>query len=225
MHRPYRRSRPRIEWFIPMGFLISASVQAELEWKQKEITLEALPTQICATAVFEFTNTGDKKETIADVRISCGCLSINPYKTEYAPGETGRLVVVFDFKNRTGKQNKTLMIETGNGKVVELSLSAEIPLSYQIEPRLIVWKKGDTTESKTIRLTNPNAEPIKLLSISSSNEKIQSKLVPIRDGFEYEAQITRQPEARNARSVIRIITEPPPDETASKTLKLYAISE
>jgi hypothetical protein len=70
-------------------------------------------------------------------------------------------------------------------------------------------------------LRNPNAIPIKLLSVSSSNELLPAELKTIREGFEYEVVVLRKPGAVNARAVIRIRTEPPPGLTESKSIKLY----
>jgi hypothetical protein len=87
---------------------------------------------------------------------------------------------------------------------------------------MVFWRTGEDEETKTVKLSNAGTQPIRLLSIASSNEKLPAELRTIHDGFEYEVVVHRRAAARGSRSVIRIATEPPPGQTESKTIKLYA---
>lgn len=210
--------------YILFAVLVSATAGAQIEWKQTEVELKVHPTQISAEAVFEFTNTGDEPVSFSDIGISCGCLSTKPLKKSYASGESGRLVVMYNLRNRVGSQRKHIRADVSDGQHADLSISVNIPPSYIVEPRLLHWRKGDDAAQKTIRLRNPNALPIQLLSLKSSHEGLPAELKTIRDGFEYEVVVSRLPGAVNARSVIRIETEPPPGLNESKIINLYVFA-
>ncbi len=208
--------------FLLCAWMISVMAVAEIKWEQVEVVIPVHPTQIAAEAVFHFTNTGDDPVSISDVVINCGCLSAKPTKPSYAPGEEGTLTIGLNLQGRGGQLRKTVMVRTGDGGEQVLTLVADIPKAYEISSPLVQWNREDSSGGKTIHLHNPNAMPIRLLSITSSHAALPAELKTIRDGFEYEVVVTRRPEVKNARSVIRIATEPPPGLTESKTLKLYA---
>jgi len=201
--------------------MMAATAGARVEWKQTEATLHVHPTQTSADAVFEFTNTGDEPVSFADIKTSCGCLVAKPLKPSYAPGEKGQLVIMLNLKDRYGRQSKKVTANTLDGQKTELTVSADIPHAFTLKSPLVTWNKGDDSPEKRVLLHNPNDIPIKLLSITSSNELLPVELKTIRDGFEYEVVVVRKPGAADARAVVRIRTEPPPGLKESKLIKLY----
>lgn len=204
-----------------MVVALATAAQGALEWQQQEIRLQVHPAQVNAEAIFEFQNTGSEPVSIRDVIITCGCLSRKPYREQYAPGEKGSLTIVFNLRGRQGPQRKHVLVATSDGKQTELILLVNIPRLYVAEPTLLTWKAEDPETTKTFRLTNPNAEPIRLVSISSSHERLPARLRTLREGFEYEVEVTRKPETENARSVIRITAEPPPGLEESRMVRIY----
>lgn len=208
----------KLFWCVLMMAVTSG---ARVEWKQKEVTLEIHPTQLSADAVFEFTNSGDEPVSFSDIKITCGCLVAKPLNASYAAGEKGRLLITLNLKNRYGKQRKKIIAYTDDGQKTELMVSAEIPRAFTMKTPIVSWKKEDQSTQKTVTLRNPNAVPIKLLSISSSNELFPAEFKTLREGFEYEVTVLRKPGAVDARAIIRISTEPPPGLAESKAIKLY----
>ncbi|MCF7818210.1 MAG: DUF1573 domain-containing protein [Kiritimatiellales bacterium] len=207
--------------FMTVCLLVAGTAQAAIEWEATRQTPVVHPTQVSATAVFPFTNTADHPATIAEVRVTCGCLAPKLAKQTYAPGERGEVRIDFDLRNRTGPQHKTVIVKTDDGVATTLSIECTIPEAYVLDPKIVFWRIGDSEETKTVRLVNPGTLPIKLLSIASSNEKLPAELKTVREGFEYEVVIDRTAIHSSARSVIRIATEPPPGQAEAKTLKLY----
>jgi hypothetical protein len=201
--------------------MMAVTAGARIEWEQTEAVLRIHPTQASADAVFDFTNTGDTSVSFTDIKITCGCLVAKPLNPSYAPGEKGQLLITLNLKNRYGKQHKKIVAYTADGQKTELTISAEIPRAFTMKTPLVSWKKGDESTEKSITLRNPNALPIKLLSISSSNELLPAEFKTIREGFEYEVVVFRKPGAVNARAVIQLRAEPPPGLAESKAIKLY----
>jgi hypothetical protein len=206
--------------FLSM-LMMAVTAGARIEWKQTEVTLPVHPTQISAEAVFEFTNAGDQPVSFSNIEITCGCLVAKPLKSSYAPGEKGQLIIMLNMRNRYGKQHKIVFAHTLDGQRSELMVSADIPRAFTLKSPLVNWRKGDDSPEKRVTLRNPNAIPIKLLSVTSSSEFLPAELKTIREGFEYEVVVLRNPAAVNARAVIRVRTEPPPGLTESKVIKLY----
>lgn len=207
---------------ILLLLLGTATAGARIAWKQTETTLQVHPTQTSVDAVFEFTNTGDESLSFSNIEITCGCLVAKPLKPSYAPGETGELVIVLNLQNRYGKHQKAVFAHTPDGQKTELTISADIPRAYTFGSPLITWNKGDDSPEKRVVLRNPNAIPIQLLSITSSNKLLPAEFKTIRDGFEYEVVVQRMPGAVNARAVIRIQPEPPPGLAESRAIIFYA---
>lgn len=201
--------------------MMAVTAGARIEWKQTEVILDVHPSQISADAVFEFTNAGETPVSFSDIKVTCGCLADKPLKPSYAPGETGQLVIMLNLKNRYGKQRKKVFAHTLDGQKTELTVSADIPRAFLFKSPLLTWKEGDASPEKSVTLHNPNAIPIKLLSIASSNQLLPAELKPIREGFEYEVVVRRKPGATHARAVLRIRTEPPPGLAESKSITLY----
>ncbi len=208
--------------FLLSSLFAVTLVQAGLEWQQEEITLEVGATQVSADAVFRFSNTGKEPVQFSSLKPSCGCLAPRLSKRTCPPGESGELTVRFDLRNRTGKQRKALVVNTDDGAAVSLFTVTDIPMAYKISPTLMKLAAGSAVTNKTATLSNPNKDPIRLLSLTSSHKGLPAELKTVREGFEYEVIVSRQSDEKNMRSVIRITTEPPPGHKLSKTLKLYA---
>lgn len=201
--------------------MLSLTAHAALEWETQSITLQVHPTQVCADAVYRFSNTGQEPVTINETKVSCGCLAPKLTKRTFQPGESGELTIKFDLRNRSGKQKKSTVVSMSDGKTVTLAMSVDIPKAYNIAPIMMKWVKGATNETKTAKLENPNKQPIKILSATSSHRDLPVELKTIREGFEYEVVVTKKPSAFNARSVVRLQTEPPPGLKEAKILKFY----
>ncbi|MBN2684094.1 MAG: DUF1573 domain-containing protein [Pontiellaceae bacterium] len=213
------------QW-ITAVWLVAATASAGLEWEEIDLTLPVAPTQVSATAVYKFTNTGDEPVTISHVQITCGCLTPSLSHETYAPGEKGELVVLFDLRQYSGPQDRYMIVEMSDGSYQELDLHVDIPKSYIAEPRLIEWDEGDKALQKTIRLTNANTNSIKLLAIQSSNEEaLPAQLKTVREGFEYEVIVTRNVPDTRERAIFRVATEPPAGETEARTITFYGIAQ
>ena len=211
--------------WILAALLAAPAAQADFEWAQKELKMQTHPTQVSADAIFRFSNEGNAPIKIERVKVSCSCLAPKLTKRTYASGEKGELTIQLDLRNRIGKQHKTVLVTTSDGVETKLSIITDIPEAYTVESKNIIWKIGDEEKIKTLRLKNPNADPIELRSLTSSNSELPTELKTIREGFEYEVIVTRNTDQKNARSVIRISLEPPAGQTQSKTLKLYVYAQ
>ncbi|MDF7801714.1 DUF1573 domain-containing protein [Pontiellaceae bacterium B1224] len=205
--------------------LLSMSATAALKWEQQTQHLKVHPTQLTAVAEFHGSNVGETPVTISKIEMRCGCLVPKIAKKTIDPGEQCVLPIVFDLRGRHGPQEKKVLVKTDDGNEVRLSIKTDIPTSYNVVPKLMKWTADNPVPEKTAILTNPNAFPIQLTSVVSSNESITAELKVVRAGFEYEIRVPRPVAGKNVRSVIRVKTEPFPGESESKDLKLYVMAE
>lgn len=59
---------------------------------------------------FTFTNTGNEPLIISKVQASCGCTTPEYSKNPIAPGEAGKVKVVFNSAGQSGKQHKVITV-------------------------------------------------------------------------------------------------------------------
>lgn len=67
-----------------------------------------------ASVTFKFKNTGTADLLILDAYSTCGCTIPEFSNQPVAPGEEGKIEVVFDSANRSGLQNKTITLKINN---------------------------------------------------------------------------------------------------------------
>lgn len=211
--------------FLMAILSLSMSATAALKWEQQTLNVKVHPTQLTVPAAFQFSNVGETPVAISSVQVSCGCLEPKVGKKRIAPGERGELTIIFNLNNRTGPQEKSVLVKTDDGKKIRLTIKVDIPTSYTVAPVMMTWAVDNPKPVKTVRLTNKNPFPIQLISAISSTEKVSVELKVIRSDFEYEVIVSRPVAGNNVRSVVRIKTEPPPGETKSKDLKFYVFAQ
>lgn len=60
--------------------------------------------------VFEFENTGNEPLIITNVQTTCGCTAPEWPKDPVAPGQSGKIKVVFNSTGKIGRQNKVITV-------------------------------------------------------------------------------------------------------------------
>jgi len=65
---------------------------------------------------FRFVNKGQTELVIKDVKSSCGCTAALLSSSNIKPGQEGTIKVEFDTKNRSGKNSKTVTVQSNDPK-------------------------------------------------------------------------------------------------------------
>ena len=79
-----------------------------------------------AEITFEFTNTGNAPVTLTKVKASCGCTTPTWTKEAVAPGKTGVVKASYNPRNRPGKFNKTVTVNTdGTPNAIYLKINGK----------------------------------------------------------------------------------------------------
>ncbi len=102
----------------------------KIQFKEDTYDFGTINEGLKAKHVYEFTNVGTEPLIIQDAKASCGC-TVPTYSNEpVAPGETGKIEVVFDSKGRPGKTSKYVTV-TANTEPVK----TKIFLTGEVKPK------------------------------------------------------------------------------------------
>ncbi|PIE49094.1 MAG: hypothetical protein CSA39_04300 [Flavobacteriales bacterium] len=89
---------------------------AEITFLKHEHDFGTIPEGEKAETVFEFKNTGKSALIITNAKATCGCTVPEWPKEPIAPGESGKISVIFNSKGRPGKNSKTVTLTTNTAK-------------------------------------------------------------------------------------------------------------
>jgi hypothetical protein len=181
------RSLILLSLFFLFGALPPAAALG-LAWDTDRITINADPDQKEAKAEFSFHNTGDRSITIKSVTTSCGCTTAALGKKAYAAGEGGKIEVVFTIGDRTGPQEKSILVQTDDPREtepIELSLRINIRDYLDFAPHLLIWKVGDATTEKTITCTALLPAAVVLTEAHSTNPAFTTRIETVEPGRKY----------------------------------------
>src|SRR5687768_9055828 len=137
----YRTGVVLLSSVLAVGSLVAAE---SLRWDQRSIELTTTPGQKTVQVAFPFTNASDQQITIQSVTPSCDCTTAELKKKTFAPGETGKIDVVFDVAGSKGPQFKTITVTTDENpsEPIDLVLKVHIPELVKIAPRFLSWRVG-----------------------------------------------------------------------------------
>lgn len=159
---------------------------------------------------FSFTNTAKKSVRILSVTPSCGCTAAKPEKTEYKPGEAGRIRAKFNPAGQTGHHESTVIVEDDSGGKYVLTLAADIktdaPATQKINlpdpaisvaPRKVdlgAFEEGETVFFKVIVKNNGDGD-LYLWGNNSQNEAgVRLSEKAIKKGKKIELTLFYKPE-------------------------------
>lgn len=206
---------------------------AALTWERREVDLglQAISREPgTLEARFPFTNTGRTAVEILALQPSCSCTVAELPKRRYEPGEHGEIVMRFEVGERTGSQDKLLMVETSDddptsGPAV-LSLRAEIPVAARMRPSFVFWTQGEAPSAKQLGLEAPGGGLAEVRVESSTPDVTVDTPRVVEPGRRWE--LTVRPAGGTARSVVatlRVVCRfTPPGGAApfERTIKAYA---
>ena len=118
-----------------LAFIAAPSASAELNWAQKTVELQADARSLVLEAHFHFTNVGAGPVEIRNVESSCGCTTTALEKRTYKPAESGEIVAKYTVGTHTGRQEKTLLVQTDDGRApTTLTLVVHVPEILRVTP-------------------------------------------------------------------------------------------
>jgi len=205
------RNNWRFSWAIGIGIFLAAcnAALAQLTFDETNVKFSPKPEDRNALGEFAFKNTGTKTVTITKLKTDCGCTTASLAKKTYVPGESGRIVTIFDFGSRIGPYRKSVVVETDEpgSKPILLAMAGHIPEILDPQPYRVVWKVGEAPEVKTVRLPSDyGANPVEVYS-TNKNFDVELKEEGGTPVLEVRPQDTRQ----QVRAFIQVRTDFPGD--------------
>lgn len=105
---------------------------------------------------FKFQNTGDANLIITSASGSCHCTVPQLSKSDYAPGESGEIRVIFDPKGKAAgpvQQRVTVVSNDPTSPTTSLMIEADVQPIVTIEPRILAFNQIPKGESSSIDVT------------------------------------------------------------------------
>lgn len=184
---------------IPQATAPVVSVDAAgLTFERGEIGVTAQPGQDKIETAFAFENRSSATVKILEARAACGCTVPSLAKTTYAPGESGRVEVVFTVGSRQGPQHLVVTVRTDQGEQT-LLLKVDVPPRVEITPRLMMFRAGEAG-AKSARIVYLVDTPVAVGEHRLSDPNFQVELRPVVAGKEYEFFVTYTGPAQDART-------------------------
>lgn len=131
---------------------------------------------------FKFKNTGNALLKIGKIHCQCGCTLATLDKTDYAPGESGVLKIVYNASMSPSKVRKSCSVPSNDKKnpTVVLILTAKITRKVDYEPkRLDLFLKGENAGSPEITLTSLDKQPFAIAHFKSTGNGITADYDPL----------------------------------------------
>ena len=196
-----------------LSLFLAIPAFAQLKWETTEQSLKAKPGDREIVATYRFTNTGTTPITIDDVHTSCGCTTAALAKNKYAPGESGEIVARMDISNRTGHQEKSILVTINQNTRTPtvLRLIADIPEPVVMKPTFVMWGLGEAPKPKTIDIKVTDGFPIKLLKVDIDNPDIKVEVNEVHPGVELEVKVIPKDTSRPEMATLLIRTDYPSD--------------
>lgn len=138
---------------------------------------------------FTFVNDGPGLLRIESAKGSCNCTVPALSKTQFKPGESGTIKVVYDPKNRAGDQHQTITVVTNDPerRTVQLVVAAKVRPSVIIEPRMAHFGPiaKDTPAELTIRVAG-RTDDFEVAEAVSDNPDLFSVVLGKTEPFKFE---------------------------------------
>jgi hypothetical protein len=147
---------------------------------------------------FIFTNTGNARLDILDVRPSCGCTTAGTWTARAEPGQTGAIPVAFNSANFSGPVHKSISVtcNASNQPTVVLQLSGTIWKPVDVTPLYVYFSlatDSQTNDVRTVRIVNNETNDLTVFPPELSHPSFRAELKTVRPGKEYEVQVRTVP--------------------------------
>lgn len=161
-------------------------------------------------------NIGTDTLNISNISAQCGCTGTMISKNKLGPNETGKLSITFNSGNFSGKVTKHVYISSNDPSspkdTVEFHANVRSALTVSPEALSFNISKGDTTYVRTVTITNPNKQAIKILSVVTKFDQLKTTLMKyeLMPGEQTELQTILRPEKPGSyQGIIELRTDHP----------------
>ena len=206
-------------FLVSGALLFPAMIHAKLKFTQTSVLVKATNEDKTLHSKFDFINAGDEPVYVLSVASSCECTVPTLDKREYAPGESGEILVNYNIGINEGNQSQTITVitsETTENSYM-LTFNAELPRGLRgaipsvepVAPRQLFWsQKPYETKTVTVDLKTTQGSRFKVacdagatfqIETETSAEKKEAriKITPVSTGGEMRGELTVSLETEN----------------------------
>lgn len=150
------------------------------------------------SAKFELRNASPSPIEIGEVKHTCTCTSHSLDKTIIAPGAAAQLIMEIDTKYRRDKVAASSFVayrregEHDNCRELVLEMIADIDPGYDVEPKAIVFRKGERGEQQ-LRLVPQNVASVNAATIQCDRSCFAARSVPAELGRDRVISVSYDP--------------------------------
>ncbi len=166
--------------FLSLSFSLSSAEL--LKFDDSKLSYSAKLNDKGTAFIFKFKNVSDKEVTVEKIKSSCSCMSIkSKFPFKLTPSAQGTVEAYYDFTGKVGFNRGNIEVVAG-GQRKTLNVEVDIPVPVTINPRFIIWKKGDRLEKEVSVKLHPDWKG-KIKSVKTTVESIKTQLNSADDGF------------------------------------------
>ncbi len=209
-------------WCSVLFFLATgAALAAGLQWDATTLQRDAKLGEDTVLLSFGFSNPEDRAITVTHLNPSCGCTTASLEKKTYARGEKGTIDVLFDARNRTGVQEKTVQVFTDAGQQpVILTFRVTIPAWLEIAPSQLAWVVGEESNAKEAVVTVQPGVKLRSDSLKVDGSGMEASITPEADGRRY--RLTVKPVSTKSQTQATILLGAAIEGAAERRFMLFA---
>lgn len=191
-------------------FVGVSAMEAGITFEKTLVEIKAAPDAKVVSAKFPFEIKGGSTVVIKEYEAACSCLTAeisNGGKLKWEPGETGEVRAQFKMENFKGTVDKVVRLRVQDEKDIVLTVRVHVPVLFSVTPQTLFWDQNGKGGKMSFKLKVNHSEPIKILEIKSTNEQFNHKLKTIKEGWEYELEITPTQVETRAFGLVSITTD------------------
>lgn len=196
-----------------LGALIAlmSTLHGGMVFEKRLIEVHAAPDADLVTAEFSFRVDGDRPVTITEYEAACSCLSAeisDGGRLVWKPGERGMVRGLFKMGTFKGTVDKHIVLRLKDQPHPEtLTVRVHIPVLFELEPQTLFWDLSGKAEAQSFKIKVNHDKPIHIKDLSCTNEQFGYELKTVKDGWEYEIEVTPKSVATRAFGMLRIRTD------------------
>jgi len=165
--------------FLSMVFSVSSAEL--LKFEEAKLSYNAKLNDKGTAFTFKFKNISEKEVTIEKIKSSCSCMSVkSKFPVKISSGAEGTVEAYYDFTGKVGFNRGNIEVVV-DGQRMTLNVEVDIPVPVTINPRFIIWKKGERDARDVSVKIHPDWKG-KIKTVKSSVESIKTKIVKTDNG-------------------------------------------
>jgi hypothetical protein len=186
-----------------------------------------IPAGEVVTHEFVFTNTGNARLEITDVRPGCGCTTAGTWDKIVEPGKTGKIPLQLNSAGFGGLISKsaTILCNDSNSPL-SLQLTGTIWKPIDVTPAMAVFNvqsDNPTSERKILKIVNNTDEAITISDVECTNKQFSVELKTVTPGKEFDLLVSLNPPFTTPNLMVPITAKTSSPKMPILTMNAYVM--